>query len=298
MMATQGLTSRCQTLIQASACRVTLSHGALHARGPHRDGWLFRSGVQFDSTHATRASSGRKRRLGLVHASNGESPEAPSTSLSPDEAYMVLGLATGATFEEVVRSKNRLLAKHAPGSAGAMRVEGAYDSLFMHLMRTRLAGDTAVPNKVKYADVRPRPKPKSKERSKPQQLPGGFATVSTLSDTQTASVVGVFVALGAWSLLQGLTEPNALAAANSIPGLQLALGTGSAIYILRDRKKVGLGRAVAITGAGLLLGTLVGGAVQSWLHVEMLPLWGFRSPGVLVGEFSLAGICAAVALLA
>lgn len=146
-------------------------------------------------------------------------------------------------------------------------------------------------------------------------------------------------------LLQGLTEPNALAAANSIPGLQLALGTGSAIYILRDRKKVGLGRAVAITGAGLLLGTLVGGAVQSWLHVEMLPLWvgweggrvewrvglgeeidiafhivceafssimastvtsschlpllqGFRSPGVLVGEFSLAGICAAVALLA
>ncbi|KFM23852.1 NADPH oxidoreductase A [Auxenochlorella protothecoides] len=143
----------------------------------------------------------------------------------------------------------------------------------MHLMRTRLAGDTAVPNKVKYADVRPRPKPKSKERSKPQPLPGGFATVSTLSDTQTASVVGVFVALGAWSLLQGLTEPNALAAANSIPGLQLALGTGSAIYILRDRKKVGLGRAVAITGAGLLLGTLVGGAVQSWLHVEMLPLW-------------------------
>lgn len=103
MMATQGLTSRCQTLIKASACRVTLSHGALHARGPHRDGWLFRSGVQFDSTHVTRASSGRKIRLGLVHASNGESPEAPSTSLSPDEAYMVLGLATGATFEEVVR---------------------------------------------------------------------------------------------------------------------------------------------------------------------------------------------------
>lgn len=39
-------------------------------------------------------------------------------------------------------------------------------------------------------------------QSKPQPLPGGFATVSTLSDTQTASVVGVFVALGAWSLLQ------------------------------------------------------------------------------------------------
>lgn len=72
---------------------------------------------------------------------------------------------------------------------------------------------------------------------------------------------------------QGLMEPTALSAANSIPGLQLALGTGTAIYVLRDRKKVGLGRAVAISGAGLLLGTLVGGAVQSWLHVEMLPLW-------------------------
>lgn len=39
-------------------------------------------------------------------------------------------------------------------------------------------------------------------QSKPQQLPGGFASVSTLGDTQTASVVGIYATLGAWSLVQ------------------------------------------------------------------------------------------------
>lgn len=102
-MATQGLTSRCQTLIRASACRFPLSHGALHALGASRDQWMFKPRVSFDRSHAVGVSSNRRQRRGLAHAGNGDSPEAPSTSLSPDEAYMVLGLATGATFEDVVR---------------------------------------------------------------------------------------------------------------------------------------------------------------------------------------------------
>lgn len=42
------------------------------------------------------------------------------------------------------------------------------------------------------------------------------------------------------------------------------------------------GRAAGITGAGLLVGALLGGALQAWLRVDIVPVGvGFRCPVVI-----------------
>lgn len=101
-----------------------------------------------------------------------------------------------------------------------------------------------------------------------------------------------------WSLLQGLLEPSPAAAVADVPGIQLALGTASAAYFLRDNKKASLPKAIGLAMGGLVLGTMVGAAIESWVRVDIVPLGSLSSPGVFVGEFSLIGLWAAVFFLA
>jgi hypothetical protein len=66
-----------------------------------------------------------------------------------------------------------------------------------------------------------------------------------------------------------------------VPGLQLALATAATVYLLREEKRAGLGKAVALALGGLVAGTLVGAAAQSWLRVDVIPL-GVSSDGCCV----------------
>ena len=129
------------------------------------------------------------------------------------------------------------------------------------------------------------------------KLPGGAVSVSVLPQQQLLTVSGVYAALALWAFVQGATEPPAAQSAD-VAGLQLALGLGIGIYFLREKKRLGLGRSVLYGTGGLLVGTVLGSALEGWLRVDIVPLLGMGSPGVFVAEFALAGVAAAVTLLA
>ena len=162
-----------------------------------------------------------------------------------------------------------------------------------------------------------------------QKLPGGL-TVKQLPKDDSVKQGAAFAALVGWALLQasstlpqrlsvrgfyayhqcmnvlqGLNEPPG-AAQTDVPGLQLALAVIVSLYVLRDRKRLDLGkqllsighnilqkwsminirlinflfllmgfdavRAGGITAAGLIAGAVVGSALQSWLRVDIVPI--------------------------
>ena len=76
----------------------------------------------------------------------------------------------------------------------------------------------------------------------------------------------VFGALAAWVLLLGAAHK--MGTPDFAPGPQLALGVAAAAYFLRTGKGVALPRALGLAGLGLLGGTLVGAAVESWLQAR------------------------------
>lgn len=135
---------------------------------------------------------------------------------------------------------------------------------------------------VRFADVQqrrrqaPPPTAGAAAAQKAKQLLGGLSgggVVVARPAPRTATTAGVlFGVLAAWTLAQGLLEPQPATAAADVPGLQLALGTAATVYLLREEKRAGLGKAVALALGGLVLGTLVGSAVQSWLRIDIIPL--------------------------
>lgn len=123
-------------------------------------------------------------------------------------------------------------------------------------------------------------------------LQGGAGVVVAPPPARTAATVaGVYGALAAWTLAQGLLEPSPAAAAADVPGAQLALATAATVYLLREQKRVGLGKAAALTLAGLVVGTFVGAAVQSWLRVDVIPLGVSQGAGGKAGVSGAVGVC-------
>lgn len=47
------------------------------------------------------------------------------------------------------------------------------------------------------------------------------------------------------------------------------------------------GKASLITVGGLVSGALLGGLVESWLRVDIVPVFGIGSPAIVVSEFVL-----------
>jgi hypothetical protein len=236
-----------------------------------------------------------------------------------DDALALLGLQRGASYDAVLAARNRLEKRAGAGSPEFAKIEAAYDAVLSSQLRARLAGSLAVSDRVRFADVAP-PRRAGGRGSRSGgggggggraaappvlRLPGGAAVELRPLEGQPAAAAGAgYAALAAWTLAGALlnsaaagSAPGAAAAAD-VPGLQLALGAGAAVYLLRDRKRAGLGKAALLALGGLVLGTLLGGAAESWLRVDLVPLGGLSSPGALVGEFGLAGLFAAAFFLA
>ncbi|PSC76228.1 CHAPERONE-LIKE PROTEIN OF chloroplastic [Micractinium conductrix] len=233
--------------------------------------------------------------------------------LTLGEAFATLGLAEGTPYEAVLAAKNRLLEKSSDDFQRRMEIEAAYDLIFSSQLRARLTGNLPVSTNVRFADVqRKRPggggagggaasgaaAAAQKAGRLLQGLPSGGVVVAPPAQRTAATVAGVYGVLAAWTLAQGLLEPTPAAAAADVPGAQLALATAATVYLLRDQKRVGLGKAAALALGGLVLGTFLGAGVQSWLRVDIIPLWGLASPGALVGEFSIAALAAVCLFLA
>lgn len=223
--------------------------------------------------------------------SSSEGKDAPSETMSPEEALQLLEVSADASFDAIVAAKDAKLAEGVPGS----KVDAAYDALLVQSMRKRLSGE--VDTRIRFADVpKYKPPPKKESPLANINLPGGLA-VENMPQDKSLTLAASFGVFASWALIQGVTDSPS-AALTDVAGLQLGLSFAASIYFLREYKRLSIGRAVAITGGGLVLGALLGGLVQGWLRVDIVPLGSFGSPGVLVSEFSILSIWAACTFLA
>ncbi|KAK9836137.1 hypothetical protein WJX81_004315 [Elliptochloris bilobata] len=212
--------------------------------------------------------------------------------MSLDEAYKLLGVSEAAGFDEILAAKKKLVRQSGNDRERIVQVEAAYDILLMQSMKRRMSGD--VGSAVRFADVK---RARSATKAEPGLLQRLPVQVSPASQDTLLQLTGVSAALAAWSLAQGLAEPPGMGR-NDIPGLQLALAVGATTYLLRDRKRLSLQRAGGLAVAGLVLGTLLGSALQSWLRVDIIPIFGLGSPGVFVSEWAILSLWAVGAFLA
>lgn len=155
---------------------------------------------------------------------------------------------------------------------------------------------------VRFADVAPTKRqvvaaPITKQLT---QLNKNLVVIKPLPNQTAISSSVAFALLSAWTLAQGLGNApySSAGATDSVPGLQLALGTAIAVYSLREGKRVGLAKAFGLAGTGLLVGALLGGAFESWLRVDLVPIGPLSSPATVVSEIALLGLWASVFFLA
>jgi len=242
---------------------------------------------------------GKSRVLSAGASSSGGESEAFPAGISLSEAYNVLGLKENASYEAVLDAKNSLIQRYSGQKEKQVQIELAYDIIFSSQLKARLSGDLNVSNRVRFADVAPlKRSTKTAMMPRPMKLPGGVIHVRRLSPQLAMTWSAVFGGLAAWTLAQGVLEPNLAVAATDVPGFQLALGTAVAVWLLREEKRMALPKALGLAVGGLVVGTMVGAAVESWLRVDIVPVGNLSSPGIVVGEFSLLGLWAVACFLA
>ncbi|KAK9804628.1 hypothetical protein WJX73_001028 [Symbiochloris irregularis] len=237
----------------------------------------------------TGAASLSARRCSGIAASNGDSEAAPASGMSTEEACSVLGVTSNAGFEEVLQAKKRLSADLPADSEENSKVETAYDALLMASMKRRLGGE--VSTGVRFADV-------AKSRPRPQAQAGptsvfGLVNVQQPSKNALAQQSVIFGALAASALLPGIAEPSG----SSVPALQIGLSGMASIYFLRNGRSISIPRAVGLAVGCAVLGSVIGGGINSWLRPDIVPIAGISSPATLVSEFVIISLWAACTFL-
>ena len=222
-----------------------------------------------------------------------------------EKARQLFGIPKNASFDEVLKAKKKLTDNNDLDGDTASMVEAAYDMLLMDSLKNRQEG--RVSKDVQYADV-PKAKPVSQVANELlQKLPGNVQVsvgggranqdITVMERVQQAANPqnAIFGLLCVWVLLQAEATP--LNYTQDTPGTQIAAAVIASLYFQRKEKGLKLGRAVAITVGGLVVGTLVGTAIEAVLHVDIAPFLGNSSPGMVVGQFSIIGVWIACAFL-
>ncbi|GBG64132.1 hypothetical protein CBR_g40579 [Chara braunii] len=208
------------------------------------------------------------------------------------DALSLLGVAEGASFDEILRAKKSIMATCEGDQEQQMKVEAAYDMLLMQSLSKRRSGQ--VDGSVKYADVR-------RQGGAALKIGGGTEWLRDVLTKTSVSVqsppvrdvaiqAAVFGTLAAWTFANGLSHSDTLTSASQgssadLYGFQLAIGFGSSIYFLRNQN-LGLARSTLLTVAGLVVGSIMGGLLESWLQVDIIPVFGISSPSVIISEFA------------
>jgi len=228
----------------------------------------------------------------VVRASDG----TESSTMDYAGALKFLGLSESASSEDMVKAKNQMISRYENQEDKLQKVEAAYDVVLMRSLMKRSQGEVS-DNRVKYADVlSPGATVKQKlppwARDLTTKLPPrpAFETPDNETLTQCGIALGVLTAL---TLAQGCSQPPGV---DNPPGLQLSLALLGSVWLLR-KKNLTLSRSISLALLGLSAGAFVGGAVQGWLRVDIVPLGALSSPSALVSEFGLLGIFAASAFL-
>ena len=86
-------------------------------------------------------------------ANSGGDSEAFPMNLSLADAYKVLGLRDGATYDQVLGAKNKLLEECQGDQERKMQIEIAYDTIFSSQLKARLSGNLNVSNSVRDGPI-------------------------------------------------------------------------------------------------------------------------------------------------
>ncbi|XP_011628916.1 uncharacterized protein LOC18424162 [Amborella trichopoda] len=226
-------------------------------------------------------SSQRRRRLLASRADDSLPYE-----MSVESALKLLGVSEGSSFEEILRAKTSILASCKDDQEAAAQVEAAYDMLLMQSLIQRRKGKV-VNSSIRYADVKPTSSSNRLPRWLQNTVKNSPVSLEAPSAGSLGIEAGIYGALMVFTFVSGVSSstgaPNSGA---DVPGLVLATGFGASLYFL-TKKNVNLGKATVITLGGLVMGAVVGGAVESLLQVDIVPLFGIHSPAVIVSEFIL-----------
>lgn len=225
---------------------------------------------------------------------NSKADDPVPSEMSLENALKLLGVAEGASFEEILRAKNAMLGRRSGDQDFAIQVEAAYDLLLMRSLMQRRAGKV-IDSSIRYADVRMAKTSSSSlgNIGGPQWIRDALskspATLESPSPVAIGTQTAVYAGLMVWTFTSGLSSQSSLNTNADVPGLILAIGFCASLYFLR-RQNVKLGKAAALTVAGLVAGAVLGGAVESWLRVDLIPVFGIDSPAVIVSEFVLVSL--------
>lgn len=220
----------------------------------------------------------------VVLAGSKADDSLPPYEMSLESALKLLGVSEGASFDDILRAKNSIVAECRDDQDAISRVEAAYDMLLMQSLTQRRAGKVVSSN-IRYADVKPVNSPGM--GSMPQWLQSTVKNIPISIEAPPATdlgiQVGVYGALIALSYANGASTSGIYTGAD-VPGLILATSFGASLYFL-TRKNIKLGKSTIITIGGLVVGAVIGSAVENWLQVDIVPFLGIHSPAVVVSEF-------------
>lgn len=229
-----------------------------------------------------------RRMLALPIQAGSRADDSASFEMSLENALKLLGVPEEASFEDILRAKNSLVASCEDDQQAISQVEAAYDMLLMQSLSQRRAGKVVNSN-IRYADVKPVNAPKMD--SMPKWLQSTVKNLPLSVEGPSTSDLGVQA--GVYGALMVLTYVNGVSASSTtpyagadVPGLILATSFGTSLYFM-TKKNIKLGKATVITIGGLVAGAVVGSAVESWLQVDIVPFMGIHSPATVVSEFIL-----------
>ncbi|EOX97595.1 Uncharacterized protein TCM_006577 isoform 1 [Theobroma cacao] len=233
--------------------------------------WRAATIVHFRGALATRAGS--------------RADDSAPFEMSVENALKLLGVSESASFDDILRAKNSIVASIKDDQEAIAQVEAAYDMLLMRSLTQRRAGKV-VDRSIRYADVKPVNPPRM--GSMPQwvqttakKLP---VSVETPSTGELGIQAGVYGALMVLTYVNGASTSTGIPYAGpDVPGLILASSFGASLYFM-TKKNVKLGKATVITIGGLVAGAVVGSAVETWLQVDVVPFFGIHSPATVVND--------------
>lgn len=221
----------------------------------------------------------------VVRAGSRADDSAP-LGMSVENALKLLGVSEGASFDDILRAKNKILATCNDDPQTVAQVEAAYDMLLMQSLTQRRAGKV-VNSSIRFADVKTVNSPGT--GTMPQWLQSTMKSSPVVVEKPPVSDLGlqagVYGAMMALTYINGAAPSYAGAMSGSdVPGFILATSFGASLYFM-TKKNVKLGKATLITAGGLVAGAAVGSAVENWLQVDIVPFLGLHSPAAVVSEF-------------
>lgn len=181
--------------------------------------------------------------------------------MSDQNPYEKLGVTEDATFDEIQDARGRLVQQYSGDHKYIEAIEAAYDAILMERLRMRQEGKIKVPEGIRFAERLSQTPPKES----PVPTKKSAAWLQRLLDKPSLSEVlssgAVFLTLSSLGVFY-------VTAGNQVLQLSLIVGVAASLYFV-NRKEQKFGRAVLLTGLGLIIGLVAGSIFGNLLQAQI-----------------------------